>query len=184
MTRILSGLRESFVSSLGGVTFKHVNALTIPADVFNPFLTVYYGGNMNPLSIRKLADDIANDFSLEFPLYVYDTFDGIIYPTSELLNELSKSDILENPRYIPLCRTDRAEIFAEFLKEKKRQKYIHIFKNLSNEEKLKLFYNMYNEYTQEYDDWIDYLYDRCAEKAIAWCKENRIPYKDDMRKQV
>lgn len=139
---------------------------------------------MNPLSVRKLADDIANDFSPEFPLYVYDTFDGVIYCTGELLNELSKSDILDNPRYIPLCRVDQAEILAEFLKEKKRQKYIHIFKNLNNEDKLKLFYNMYNEYTQEYDDWMDYLYERCAETAVEWCKENKIPYTDDTRNRA
>lgn len=76
---------------------------------------------------------------------------------------------------IPLFVYDNEKILREYLSDMKNKKIDKIIENMTYDE-LDIWFFRQWEVNRYFGDWYKYYDDKIMELAVAWCKENNIPF--------
>ena len=80
--------------------------------------------------------------------------------------------------FIELFSQSEAQTQREYITAAKRKDWDKIFKNITDDIQFEAWFQHYFEHDYTHRDWYRYHMQKAREKAIEWCKENGLQYKN------
>lgn len=125
----------------------------------------------------RYFDDENNQYEISWWLCVEDYE---IYHTETLLTDYSYesiSEIEQTSKFVPFFKTDIIQLEKEFIKKLNNKTLLNSFnKLLVGNNSYNVAFRIFIEREFLFDYWSEFEKSQLREDAIAWCKNNHIPY--------
>lgn len=125
----------------------------------------------------RYFDDENNQYEISWWLCVEDYE---IYHTETLFADYSYesiSEIEQTSKFVPFFKTDIIQLEKEFIKKLNNKTLLNSFnKLLVGNNSYNVAFRIFIEREFLFDYWSEFEKSQLREDAIAWCKNNHIPY--------